>query len=264
MSMRCPTISIPGIVPCAVAKLASLVPLAWICIFGLGCGQDAAPGGEQVLSEADRLRAHAVELIRLEQEITTEYPLARQADPYLVVDLSARTVELKAAGRKLRVFTVSDFKRPAEAASEKAAWSLVDTKPLQRTERTKIKPGAGQEGVVAATSQEPWGPHRMPADYDLVCADGRILEVRSLPSDQSGSLVVGSLRKAYRRLVDQIRHMSESGQDADHVLQIWLAEQDSQLLFWSLPRKLKILVRVELDFSPLMDAAGAGNRAVRR
>jgi hypothetical protein len=196
--------------------------------------------------------------------MTTEYPLARQADPYLVVDLSTRVVELKASGRRLRSFEIADEELTAEVGEDEPTWSLIQKKPLQKTERTRIKPGAGEQGVVAVASQEPWGPHRMPMDYDLICSDAKVLEVRALPAVQPGSGMVRSIKTVYRRMADRIRHWSLSGQDDGHVVQVWLSEEDSQLLFWSLPKQLKIVIRGKLTSLPVMGTAGTANKSPPR
>ncbi len=213
-----------------------------VCFFAISCGQIVGRPDQGPPTETDKLRSRAAELMRMEREITAELPIARNPEPYLVVNMSARTVELKVRGRSLRSFRILETDHPDAAAVEEPVWTLLDKKPLQSTERTKIQPGAGEKGVVEVVSQEPWGPHRMPWDYDLRCADGRMLEIRSLPSQQSGSRVVRSFKTLYRRTADWVRHLIPSGEGNHHTVQLWLSEKDSQLLFWSLPKQIKILI----------------------
>ncbi len=224
--------------------VAFLLAILVVSIYTLAvsCGQTVGRPDQGSSTESDTLRARAAELMRLEREITAELTLARNPEPYLVVNMSTRAIELKVRGRSLRGFRILDTDHPGGAEVEESAWTLVDTKPLQSTERTKIQPGAGEEGVVAAASQEPWGPHRMPWDYDLRCAEGKVLEIRSLPSVQSGPRVVRSIKTLYRRMADWARHWSLLGQGEDLIVQLWLSERDSQLLFWSLPKQIKILI----------------------
>ncbi len=238
--------------------------LVSICTFAVSCGQTAGRPDKGPSTESDVLRARAAELMRLERRITAELPLARNPEPYLVVDMPARTVELKARARSLRSFRILDTDHPGGAAAEGSVWTLVDTKPLQSTERTKIQPGAGEKGVVEVVSQEPWGPHRMPWDYDLRCAKGMVLEIRSLPSEESDSRVVRSFKTLYRRAADWVRHWSLSGQDEDHEIQLWLSEKDSQLLFWSLPKKIKILIVGTDSSSPAPEGQDAADGAARQ
>ena len=83
----------------------------------------------------------------------------------------------------------------------------------------------------------------MPSDYDLVCDEGRVLEIRALPGSQSGTLAVRWLRSAYRRMAERYRRwrIPESSRPR-YSMQLWMTESDARLLFWSLPEKIEILV----------------------
>jgi len=193
--------------------------------------------------ELQQLREKYVELRREEESLTAEYPLAKDPDPYMVVDIPSRSVELKARGRSLRRFGILETRILSAGDGRTAVWSLTDRRPLEQVERPKIAPGAGEQAAAEAAKNALWGPFRMPADYDLVCEGGDVLEVRALPAETSHSLVIRWITSARRRSADWFRRWRASGKaKTGYSIQLWLAENDSQLLFWSLPKKMKILV----------------------
>jgi len=217
----------------AAALLAALLP---------GCGPNSPTGSEDPGDEARRLRLKIVELKAAERALAAEYALARNSDTYLRVDLDDETVELRARGRTLRSFPVREVRRPGTGNSENAVWTVQDRKPLRETQRPKIEPGAGEQAAVDAAKQELWGPHRMPSDYDLLCEENKILEIRALPPEESRFPPFRWLRTWYRRSADRYRHWQSEEYRNRYLLQLWLVEEDSQLLFWALPKQLKILV----------------------
>ena len=118
----------------------------------------------------------------------------------------------------------------------------MEVKPIQKTERPKIKPGEGEAATAEAVQKNLWGLHRMPQDYDLVFQGGMILEIRALPSEQTGMATVKFLKTLYRRILDRYRHGKSSDPAQSQTIQLWLDEKDARLLFWSLPKKLNILI----------------------
>ena len=216
---------------------ALILPLA---ILAASCASGGGPSAED---ETARLRTRLAELTWQEKTVTAEYSLAKVPAPYLVIDLTARSIDLKAQGRMFRGFKITDAKRSAPPAQAIDTWVLKGKQPYQKNERPKITPGAGDDAAAAAAKQALWGPHRMPADYDLVFDGGKVIEVRSLPSDQSGWRVGRALATAYRRTVDWYRHWSAStDSQPQYTVQLWLTENDAQALFWSLPKQLSVLV----------------------
>ncbi len=206
------------------------------------CKSGASPGDPGTTDETQQLQKRLAELSRQEQTLNAEYPLARNPAPYLTVDLWGRSIDLKAQGRILRSFKIADIRRSAPGEKPIDTWILVDKKPLQRNQRPKITPGAGEQATAAA-QQALWGPHRMPSDYDLIFEGSKILEIRSLPSEQSGTRILRALESVYLRTVDWYRHWSSSkDSEPQYMLQIWLTENDSQSLFWSLPKQLNALI----------------------
>lgn len=221
---------VPGILGIGIV----LIALAASC---------SSAGGRGAADEAQQLRRRLAELGRLERSLSEEYPLARAFAPYLVVDPEKHSVELKARGRSLRTFAIREMGESSGTPLPDSTWSLVEKRPLEKTERPKITPGAGEEAAAAAAKQALWGPHRMPPDYDLVCDEGRVLEIRALPGTQSGTLVVRWLRSAYRRLADRYRRWrTPESSRPRYSLQLWMSESDARLLFWSIPEKIEILV----------------------
>ncbi len=219
--------------------------LAGFCALTLvaaSCGPGAGGGGSEAGDEAQQLRARLTELLREEQTLTAESSLSRSPAPYLVVDLSTRIIDLKALSRTLREFKIVETKRFSTGGTAVDTWTLVDKKPLEITQRPKITPGAGEQGAAAA-AQALWGLHRMPPDYNLIFEGGKVLEIRALPSERSGSRLVRAVASNYRRAVDWYRHWSEPKETKpQYMLQIWLTENDSQALFWSLPKQLKVVI----------------------
>ncbi len=221
----------------AAVSLLSLL----IAIFAAGCGSGSS-AGNATGDETQQLRKRLAELIRQERAMTAEYPLARNPAPYLVVNLPGRSVDLKAQARTLRSFKIADIGKVTPGAASAGTWTLVDRRPLQTTEHPKIAPGAGEQAVTVA-QQAAWGPQRMPVDYDLIFEGGKLLEIRGLPPEESGPRVLRAVRSAYLRTVDRYRHWTASKDtEPNYAVQIWLSENDSQALFWSLPKQLIVLV----------------------
>ncbi len=218
-----------------------LIP-SLLLAFGTSCRSATHLSEEGTADEAKQLRRKLVELSRQEQTLTAEYPLARNPAPYMIVNLSGRNIDLKAQGRILRSFRISDINRSSSERKPIDTWTLADKKPLQTNPRPKITPGAGEQATAAA-QQALWGVHRMPSDYDLVFEGNKVLEVRSLPSEQSGASIMRALTSVYLHTLDWYRHWSLS-KDAEpqYMVQIWLSENDSQSLFWSLPKQLNALI----------------------
>jgi hypothetical protein len=205
--------------------------------------------------DSDQLRRKIVELGLQEQAVAAEYSLARNPAPYLVVNLTGRRIDLRARGRTLREFRVVDIRRPEGASEAIAVWPMTDKKPLEESEHPKIEPGAGEEAAAEAAKQSLWGPHRMPADYDLICESGRVLVIRGLPAEQSGSGISRWLKSLYRRTADWYRRWrSPEAERQAYQLQLWLSDDDARLLFWSLPKELNILI---LDGVRLPEASPA-------
>jgi hypothetical protein len=218
----------------------SAISLILTALLVSACGSRGSRGTGD---EAQQLREKYVELRRAEEALTAEYPLAKEPAPYLVVDIPNHSLELKARGRILRHFGILETRILSGGDAPSTVWSMTDRRPLAEVERPKITPGAGEQAAAEAAKNALWGPFRMPADFDLVCEGGDVLQIRALPAEKSRSILVRWISSAYRRSADWYRRWRAS-RDAKprYSIQLWLAENDSQLLFWSLPKKLSILV----------------------
>jgi hypothetical protein len=64
--------------------------------------------------------------------------------------------------------------------------------------------------------------------------------------------------------MDRIRHWRLSGQGEDDAVQLWLSEKDSQLLFWSLPKQVKILIVSNAPSSHTPNRQGPVDGAAQR
>lgn len=220
----------------------TLIELCVLAYFAISCGSSAPESGLQTGDESQQLRKRLGELLREEHILSAESSLARNPAPYLIVDLSSGIIDLKALSRTLREFKIADINSSSSGGTEIDTWTLVDKKPLEMSERPKITPGAGEQAAAAA-AQALWGPHRMPSDYDLVFEGGKVLEIRALPSEGSGSRFVRAMTSTYRRAINWYRHWAQSEDTKPrYMMQLWLTENDSQALFWSLPKQLNVLI----------------------
>jgi hypothetical protein len=203
--------------------------------------RQAGPGPE--LSESEQLREKIAALGRQEKLLATELSLARNPAPYIAIDVAGRRMELRVQGRNLRSFPIAKISRSGEEAFIAKTWLSIEAKPWETPERARVVPGSGEATSSSIATRDPWGPKRMPADYDLICKDDRALEIRSLPSTQSGNRLTRWFGSGYRQVRDWARDLLGRRNRANReVFEIWLAEDDAQLLFWSLPKQIAILL----------------------
>jgi hypothetical protein len=193
------------------------------------------------VTDAQRLKAELAELQHREKVLKHEIEVGRKSEPYLMLDRTNLRVELKARGRIFRSFKIQNLKSNLDKIPDDVQ-VLSDLKPIQRTERPRIKPGEGEDAIVEAARKKLWGPDRMPRDYDLACTGGLILEIRALPSEKSGSAPVNFVKTVYRKVIERYRKWKSSDEIQPGGIQLWLDEDDARLLFWSLPKKFSILI----------------------
>ena len=216
--------------------LAFLLPV-------LSCNTNSSSSESSGAERTRQLRRKLAELSRREHLLTAEYSLARNPAPYIIVDLQGGDMAMRARGRDLRTFSVADVREPKRGKSTDPIWKMIEKRPLEKNERPQITPGAGEQATAEAAKQSLWGPHRMPSDYDLICEGDRVLEIRALPSSESGPRVWQWAKTAYRRSIDRYRAWRTANTDtAQDRIQLWLSEEDTRLLFWSLPKKLNLLL----------------------
>lgn len=122
-------------------------------------------------------------------------------------------------------------------------WTEIEAKPLQITARARMVPGSGESTTTSVATREPWGPKRMPADFDLVCKGNQALEIRSLPSEQSRTRFTRWFVGGYRQVRDWARNVLGRRKALyQESIEVWMGEDDAQLLFWSLPKQFGILL----------------------
>ncbi len=194
-------------------------------------------------SEDQNIQERIATLTRQEQILSAEVSVAKAPTPYLSVDFLSGKIELRAQGRTLRSFPVGKISRSGGSPSAAQTWEETEAKPLELPARAKVVPGSGEETTSSIASQNPWGPKRMPLDYDLVCKENRLVGVRSLPSAQSRSRFTRWIIGGFRQLLDRARNVLGGRKSAyRESLEIWLSEDQAQLLFWSLPKQFNILI----------------------
>ncbi len=199
----------------------------------------AGPGA----SEEEALRAKISALNARAKQYAAEISLAKNPNPYLAVDFTNRKIDLKVQGRSLRSFPIARFKRVRGTASFVDTWTEIEAKPFQSQVRARVVPGSGEATTSSAAVKDPWGPKRMPADYDLICKGDQALEIRSVLSEQSGSRLTRWIVGGYRQTRDWARSVLGLGKSSYLAsIEIWMSEDDSRLLFWSLPKQFGILL----------------------
>lgn len=221
-------------------RLLSLTLILLSCL-AVSCRESAGEGPQQ--TEEQRLRQRIAGLTRQEQVLTAELSLARSPAPYLALDLANRKIDLKVQGHSLRSFTIAKFERTGGSPVVTRTWAETEVKPLQLTARAKVVPGSGESTTSSIATKDPWGPHRMPMDYDVICKEDRALEIRSLASGQSGSRFSRWIVSSYRQTRDWARDLlGRRSSSYRESIEIWLSEDDARLLFWSLPKQFGILI----------------------
>jgi hypothetical protein len=209
--------------------------LAAACSGGRG-DHDAGSG-----TDPDTLRERLADLQQLEKALQQESALARKSDPYIVLNLQNRMLELKAKGRNLRSFQIRNIENDSGGIPGDVQ-TVSQIKPYQVSSRPKIDPGKGESATLEAAQKSPWGLHRMPLDYDLVCKSGLTLQFRALPSEQAGNRLLRFFRTLYRRILNLYRQRNSSASSSSPAIQIWLDENDCRLLFWSIPKQPGIIL----------------------
>jgi hypothetical protein len=196
-----------------------------------------------VRSEEELLQQKIATLTLRGQVLTADLTLAKNPIPYLSIDGANKKLDLKAKGKAIRSFGLGRIQRAGGNPSAVDVWTKTDLKPLQQTERTQLVPGAGESTTSSIATKAPWGPQRMPADYDLICKGNLVLEIRSLASEQSRNRFTRWFVSGYRRVRDWGREVFQH-RNAEYKerIEIWMNEDDAKLLFWSLPKQFDILL----------------------
>ena len=194
-------------------------------------------------SEDQSVQERIALLTRQEQILSAEIAVAKDPAPYLFIDFLTGKIELRAQGRNLRSFSIRKISRTGSPPFVARTWEETEAKPIQIPERGRMVPGSGEETTSSIATQNPWGPKRMPLDYDLLCKKNRLIGIRSLASAQSHSFFTRWIIGGFRRSRDWARNAIGRRNSAySESLEIWLSEDDAQLLFWSFPKQFDILI----------------------
>lgn len=220
-----------------------------------GCSaQEEGPAAEEA-HEAARLDSKIRSLLETRQALELENRVARAGSPYLVVDFPARQIELKARGRLLRAHALEGYAFVATSPPGNDRWDISARKPLREVQRTRVDPGGGEDGEEAPVDIS-WGPARMPAEFDLICEGGRVLEIRAVPG--ASSRFIREMQWLCSRLADMARRLRGLSSPAEGGrIRLWLGEGDGRTLYWSLPEKLPLLFRSAPGLAADPPAGGA-------
>lgn len=233
--------------PAPAPKYSTLqiLPIALCALLLLpSCHSKGTGGAGGALPEQQALQQNIAALTRQEQILSAELALAKNTAPYLSIDVANRKMELKIQGHSLRTFAISKIRKIGGSPFIAATWIETEAKPLQLTERAKVIPGSGESTTASTATKDPWGPARMPADYDLICKNSQALEIRSLASEQSHNRFTRWIVSGYRQVRDWTRDKwGRKNTSYKESLEIWMGEDDAKLLFWSLPKQISILVQ---------------------
>jgi hypothetical protein len=225
----------------ARARVVLLSAAVFMLSFLLASCRSSQTG--RTLTEEQELPQRIAALSRQEQVLTAELALARSQAPYLSIDFTTRKMDLKIQGHSLRSFTINKIKRTGGSPVVAQTWIKQEAKPLQVTTRSRVVPGSGEATTASVATHDPWGPQRMPSDYDLICRGAQALEIRSLASEQSHNRFTRWIVNSYRQVQDWARDVwRRNKSDYKESIEIWIGEDDAKLLFWSLPRQFSILV----------------------
>jgi hypothetical protein len=211
--------------------------------FAVSCRSREARQAGAGLPEEQELREKIARLSRRAQVLSAEISLAKNPAPYLAVDIANRKIDLKVQGHSLRSFAISKIQRTGGSSFVARTWMEIEARPLESPVRAKVVPGSGEATTSSLATHDPWGPRRMPSNYDLVCKGDQALKIRSLLSDQSRSRFTRWLGNAYLQVRDWVRG-TLGGRKSTYreSIEIWLGEDDAELLFWSLPKEFEILL----------------------
>jgi hypothetical protein len=243
MAMKRKSDCMKGCLRTAALTVTGLPILAAMLVLAVSCRSSQTQQAGRGLSEDRELGQKFAELSRKEQALASELILARNQAPYLALDVANRKIDLKVQGHSLRSFNIVKIQRKGGSPFIAQNWLETEAKPLQSTTRPRLVPGSGEATTASVATRDPWGPKRMPADYDLICKGAQALEIRSLASEQSHNRFTRWMISSYRQFRDWTREVFRRNQTAyKESIEIWLGEDDAKLLFWSLPKQFGILV----------------------
>jgi hypothetical protein len=203
---------------CAVLFLLTIVPWsAWAA--DLEAFPDLDIHDSAALQEASRV---------LEEEIK----LAARPQPYVLIDLAARSIHIKGRGIELQ-------RLPIQRWSATSEWLMTGSCRLlarPAVVRRKIDPNKSVE-------QDPISLADMPVQYGVACLPSLALEVLPPPSDHPLLWSWASSRMLWRRLKARGSAWLSGPPPQGADLLVTMASADAQSLAWALVDGMPIIIR---------------------
>lgn len=164
--------------------------------------------------------------------LAEEVKLAARAQTYLLIDLPAKTVALKARGVELHRLSIMEWS--ADYQDRMTGLFRLTARPT--VIRRKVDP--------SGTDQEPISLADMPASYDLLFTPPLTLTVLS-PAEQAPiRWTVLRLTRWWRWLTRRVRALASSSEtQADPAIALTLVDYEAQSLAWSLTDGMPAIIR---------------------
>lgn len=163
--------------------------------------------------------------------LAEEVKLAARPRTYLLIDLAARTVALKARGVELHRVPITE-------------WSAEYQDRMTGIFRLTVRPAVVRRRVDPGTEQEPISLADMPASYELLFSPPLTLTVMSPAEQAPVRWTFFRMKRWWQWLNSQVRVLS-SGIDAqaDPSIALTLSENEAQSLAWSLTDGMPAIIR---------------------
>ncbi|SLM47573.1 protein of unknown function [Nitrospira japonica] len=164
--------------------------------------------------------------------LVEEVKLAARPQTYLLIDLAAKAVVLKARGVELHRLPIME-------------WSADSQEKMTGIFRLTVRPAVARRKVdPSGTEQEPISLTDMPASYDLLFSPPLALTVVSPAEQAPVRWSVLRMKRWWQWLNSQIRALaSRSDTQADPSIALTLAENEAQSLAWSLTDGMPAIIR---------------------
>jgi hypothetical protein len=164
--------------------------------------------------------------------LAEEIKLAGRPQAYLLIDLAAKTVVLKARGVELHRLPIIEWL--AESQDKMTGLFRLTARPA--VVRRKVAP--------PGTEQEPISLADMPASYELIFSPPFALTVQSPAEQAPVRWMLLRVKRWWRWLDTQVRALS-SGIETDRQpsIELTLSESGAQSLAWSLTNNMPAIIR---------------------
>jgi len=175
--------------------------------------------------------------------LQAELELGRTGNTYLLVDLPAQRMKLKANGLTLKEWAISGYRRWGHPSALPAA-KLASKSSRDEPEReVQVVNSAAPVPEESAKPFEAFELDDMPASYLLLLDNGTEITVRQNSSQWLGSLWRGLATPFWylsRPLISNWKFMRGSSYNE---LALFMSEQDARMLYWALKEGSLCLIR---------------------